>query len=508
MTTTIRHADLVDTVAAALQYISYYHPSDYIAHLARAYEGEASPAAKDAIAQILTNSRMCAEGHRPLCQDTGIVNVFLKIGMDVRFEGFPGSIEDAVNDGVRRGYLDPDNTLRASVLADPIFERKNTKDNTPAVVHMSVVPGHTVDVTVAAKGGGSENKSKFIMMNPSDSIVDWVLKTVPTMGAGWCPPGMLGIGVGGTAEKAMLLAKEVLMEPIDMFDLMARGPSNKLEEMRIELYQKVNALGIGAQGLGGLTTVLDVKIATWPTHAASLPVAMIPNCAATRHAHVVLDGSGPAFMEPPSLDLWPKVNWVPDTQKSQRVNLDTLTPAEVASWKPGQTLLLNGKMLTGRDAAHKRIQDMLTKGEKLPVDFTNRVIYYVGPVDPVRDEVVGPAGPTTATRMDKFTGMMLEKTGLIAMVGKAERGPVAIEAIRQHKSAYLMAVGGAAYLVSKAIKASKVVGFADLGMEAIYEFDVKDMPVTVAVDASGTSVHQTGPKEWQAKIGKIPVTVA
>jgi fumarate hydratase class I len=508
MTTTIRHADLVDTVAAALQYISYYHPADYIAHLARAYESEASPAAKDAIAQILTNSRMCAEGHRPICQDTGIVNVFLKIGMDVRFEGFPGSIEDAVNEGVKRGYLDPDNTLRASVLADPIFERKNTKDNTPAVVHMSVVPGNTVDVTVAAKGGGSENKSKFIMMNPSDSIVDWVLKTVPTMGAGWCPPGMLGIGVGGTAEKAMLLAKEVLMEPIDMFELLARGPSNKLEEMRIELYEKVNALGIGAQGLGGLTTVLDVKIATWPTHAASLPVAMIPNCAATRHAHMVLDGSGPAYLEPPSLDLWPKVNWVPDTQKSQRVNLDTLTPAEVASWKPGQTLLLNGKMLTGRDAAHKRIQDMLAKGEKLPVDFTNRVIYYVGPVDPVRDEVVGPAGPTTATRMDKFTGMMLEKTGLIAMVGKAERGPVAIDAIRQHKSAYLMAVGGAAYLVSKAIKTSKVVGFADLGMEAIYEFDVKDMPVTVAVDASGTSVHQTGPKEWQAKIGKIPVTVA
>ncbi|MGI9154724.1 MAG: fumarate hydratase, partial [Rubrivivax sp.] len=382
------------------------------------------------------------------------------------------------------------------------------KDNTPAVVFMEVVPGNTVDVIVAAKGGGSENKSKMYMLNPSDNLVDWVLKTVPTMGAGWCPPGMLGIGVGGTAEKAMLLAKEVLMEPIDMFELLARGPQNKLEELRIELYEKVNALGIGAQGLGGLTTVLDVKIATWPTHAASKPVAMIPNCAATRHAHVVLDGSGPAFMEPPGLDLWPKVNWVPDTQKSQRVNLDTLTPAEVASWKPGQTLLLNGKMLTGRDAAHKRIQDMLAKGEKLPVDFTNRVIYYVGPVDPVRDEVVGPAGPTTATRMDKFTGMMLEKTGLIAMVGKAERGPVAIDAIRQHKSAYLMAVGGAAYLVSKAIKASKVVGFADLGMEAIYEFDVKDMPVTVAVDATGTSVHQTGPKEWQAKIGKIPVTVA
>ena len=508
MPSIIRHADLVDTVAAALQYISYYHPADYIAHLARAYEGEASPAAKDAMAQILTNSRMCAEGHRPICQDTGIVNVFLKIGMDVRFEGFPGSIEDAVNDGVRRSYLDPDNKLRASILADPLFERKNTKDNTPAVVHMSVVPGHTVDVTVAAKGGGSENKSKFIMMNPSDKLVDWVLKTVPTMGAGWCPPGMLGIGVGGTAEKAMLLAKEVLMEPIDMFELLARGPRNKLEELRIELYEKVNALGIGAQGLGGLTTVLDVKIATFPTHAASLPVAMIPNCAATRHAHVVLDGSGPAFMEPPSLDLWPKVNWVPDTQKSQRVNLDTLTPAEVASWKPGQTLLLNGKMLTGRDAAHKRIQDMLAQGEKLPVDFTNRVIYYVGPVDPVRDEVVGPAGPTTATRMDKFTDMMLEKTSLIAMIGKAERGPVAIEAIRQHKSAYLMAVGGAAYLVSKAIHSAKVVGFADLGMEAIYEFDVKDMPVTVAVDASGTSVHQTGPKEWQARIGKIPVTVA
>ncbi|NBU89574.1 MAG: fumarate hydratase [Betaproteobacteria bacterium] len=505
MTTTIRHNDLVDTVAAALQYISYYHPADYIAHLARAYNKEISPAAKDAIAQILTNSRMCAEGHRPICQDTGIVNVFLKIGMDVRFEGFKGSIEDAVNEGVRRGYLDPNNTLRASVLADPIFERKNTKDNTPAVVHMSVVPGHTLEVTVAAKGGGSENKSKFVMMNPSDNLVDWVLKTVPTMGAGWCPPGMLGIGVGGTAEKAMLLAKEVLMEPIDMFDLLARGPQNKLEELRIELYEKVNALGIGAQGLGGLTTVLDVKIATWPTHAASKPVAMIPNCAATRHAHVVMDGSGPAYMEPPSLDLWPKVNWAPDYNKSKRVNLDTLTREEVASWKPGDTLLLNGKMLTGRDAAHKRIQDMLAKGEKLPVDFTNRVIYYVGPVDPVRDEVVGPAGPTTATRMDKFTEMMLAQTGLISMVGKAERGPVAIEAIRKHKSAYLMAVGGAAYLVAKAIKGAKVVGFADLGMEAIYEFDVKDMPVTVAVDAQGVSVHQTGPAEWQAKIAGIPV---
>jgi fumarate hydratase class I len=503
MSTTIRHDDLVETVAAALQYISYYHPADYIAHLARAYEREQSPAAKDAIAQILTNSRLCAEGHRPLCQDTGIVNVFLKIGMDVRFEGFKGSIEDAINEGVRRGYNHPDNKLRASVLADPIFERKNTKDNTPAVVHMSVVPGNTVDVTVAAKGGGSENKSKFVMMNPSDNLVDWVLKTVPTMGAGWCPPGMLGIGVGGTAEKAMLLAKESLMDPIDMYELQARGPQNKLEELRLELYEKVNALGIGAQGLGGLTTVLDIKIATFPTHAASKPVAMIPNCAATRHAHVVMDGSGPAYMEPPSLDLWPKVNWTPDAQKSKRVDLNTLTAAEVASWKPGDTLLLNGKMLTGRDAAHKRIQDMLAKGEPLPVDFRNRVIYYVGPVDPVRDEVVGPAGPTTATRMDKFTDMMLEKTGLIAMIGKAERGPVAIESIQRHKSAYLMAVGGAAYLVAKAIKGAKVVGF-----EAIYEFDVKDMPVTVAVDSTGTSVHQTGPKEWQARIGKIPVAVA
>jgi len=506
--TAIRQNDLVETIAAALQYISYYHPADYISHLARAYEREASPAARDAIAQILTNSRMCAEGHRPICQDTGIVNVFLKIGMDVRFEGFTGSVEDAVNEGVRRAYLNADNKLRASILDDPIFERKNTRDNTPAVIHMTLVPGDKLDINVAAKGGGSENKSKFIMLNPSDSLVDWVMKTVPTMGAGWCPPGMLGIGVGGTAEKAMLLAKEVLMEPIDMFELLARGPRSKLEELRIELYEKVNALGIGAQGLGGLTTVLDVKIATYPTHAAGKPVAMIPNCAATRHAHVVMDGSGPAYLEPPSLDLWPQVNWAPDYNKSKRVDLNALTPAEVQTWKPGQTLLLNGKMLTGRDAAHKRIQDMLAKGEKLPVDFTNRVIYYVGPVDPVRDEVMGPAGPTTATRMDKFTEMMLAQTGLIAMIGKAERGPVAIAAIKKHGSAYLMAVGGAAYLVAKAIKAAPVVGFADLGMEAIYEFDVVDMPVTVAVDALGTSVHDTGPKEWQARIGKIPVTVA
>jgi len=508
MTTTIQHDDLVESVAAALQYISYYHPADYIAHLARAYEREESPAAKDAIAQILTNSKMSAEGRRPICQDTGIVNVFLKIGMDVRFANFPGSIADAVNEGVRRGYLNPDNKLRASVLADPHFERKNTKDNTPAVIHMELVPGNTVDVTVAAKGGGSENKTKFVMMNPSDSLVDWVLKTVPLMGAGWCPPGMLGIGIGGTAEKAMLLAKESLMEDIDMYELQQRGPQNKLEELRLELYEKVNALGIGAQGLGGLTTVLDIKIKTYPTHAASKPVAMIPNCAATRHAHFVLDGSGPAYLEPPSLDLWPDVHWAPDYNKSKKVDLNTLTREQVASWKPGDTLLLSGRMLTGRDAAHKRIADMLAKGEKLPVDFTNRVIYYVGPVDPVRDEVVGPAGPTTATRMDKFTEMMLAQTGLIAMIGKAERGPVAIEAIQKHKSAYLMAVGGAAYLVSKAIKGAKIVGFEDLGMEAIYEFDVVDMPVTVAVDAGGTSAHITGPREWQAKIGKIPVAVA
>lgn len=504
--TVIKQDDLIESVAAALQYISYYHPADYIAHLGRAYEAEQSPAAKDAIAQILTNSRMCAEGHRPICQDTGIVNVFMKIGMGVRLEGFTSSITDAVNEGVRQGYANADNVLRASIVADPLFDRKNTKDNTPAVIHMELVPGNTIDIQVAAKGGGSENKSKFVMLNPSDSLIDWVMKTVPTMGAGWCPPGMLGIGIGGTAEKAMLMAKESLMQDIDMYELKLRGPQNKTEELRIELCDKINALGIGAQGLGGLTTVLDVKINMYPTHAASKPVAMIPNCAATRHAHFVMDGSGPVYMDPPSLSTWPKVQWTADTEKSKRVDLNTLTKEEVASWTPGQTLLLNGKMLTGRDAAHKRIQDMLAKGESLPVDFTNRVIYYVGPVDPVRDEAVGPAGPTTATRMDKFTDMMLEKTGLISMIGKAERGPAAIESIKNHKSAYLMAVGGAAYLVSKAIKTATVVGFADLGMEAIYEFDVVDMPVTVAVDSNGTSVHNTGPREWQAKIGIIPVT--
>jgi fumarate hydratase class I len=501
--TTIRQADLIESVASALQYISYYHPVDYIKNLARAYELEESPAAKDAIAQILINSRMCAEGHRPICQDTGIVTVFVKIGMDVRWEGFTGTVDDAINEGVRRAYNDPDNKLRASILLDPAGSRKNTKDNTPAVIHHQLVAGDTVEITVAAKGGGSENKSKMVMLNPSDSIVDWVLKTVPTMGAGWCPPGMLGIGIGGTAEKAALLAKESLMDPIDMQELIARGPQNRIEELRVELYEKVNALGIGAQGLGGLTTVLDIKILDYPTHAASLPVAMIPNCAATRHAHFVLDGSGPAYIDPPSLDDWPSLTY--DSSKGKRVDLNTVTPADVASWKPGDVLLLNGKMLTGRDAAHKRIVDMLNKGEKLPVDLAGRFIYYVGPVDPVRDEAVGPAGPTTATRMDKFTEQVLAQTGLLGMIGKAERGPTAIEAIKKHKSVYLMAVGGAAYLVSKAIKTARTVAFDDLGMEAIYEFDVVDMPVTVAVDSLGTSVHQTGPREWQAKIGKIPV---
>ena len=506
--TTIKQSDLIESISAALQYISYYHPADYIAHLARAYEREQSPAAKDAMAQILTNSKMSATGHRPICQDTGIVNVFLKVGMDVRWEGFTGSLDDAINEGVRQGYNHPDNMLRASVVNDPQFARKNTKDNTPAVIFSEIVPGNTLEVTVAAKGGGSENKSKMVMLNPGDSVVDWVLKTVPTMGAGWCPPGMLGIGIGGTAEKAVLMAKESLMDDLDMYELQAKAQAalnggaelTKTEALRLELFEKVNALGIGAQGLGGLTTVLDVKIKMYPTHAASKPVAMIPNCAATRHAHFVMDGSGAVYITPPSLDTWPQVDWTPNTETSKRVDLNTLTPAEVASWKPGQTLLLNGKMLTGRDAAHKRIQDMLAKGEALPVDFTNRVIYYVGPVDPVREEAVGPAGPTTATRMDGFTEMMLAQTGLIAMVGKAERGPVAIEAIKKHQSAYLMAVGGAAYLVSKAIKTAKVVGFADLGMEAIYEFDVVDMPVTVAVDSGGTSAHITGPAEWQKRI--------
>ena len=502
--TIIKQEDLIQSVADAFQYISYYHPLDFIKALGEAYDREESPAAKDAIAQILTNSRLSAEGHRPMCQDTGIGLVFLKVGMNVRWDGATMSLQEMVNEGVRRAYMDKDNPLRAAVLADPAGGRKNTRDNTPAIVYYEIVPGDQVEVICAAKGGGSEAKTKFAMLNPSDDIVEWVLKSVPMMGAGWCPPGILGIGIGGTPEKAMLMAKESLMDPININELKARGAKNRVEELRLELYEKINALGIGAQGLGGLTTVLDVKILDYPTHAANLPVAMIPNCAATRHIHFHLDGSGPAKLAVPKLEDWPAVTWTPDLKSATRVDLNTLTKEQVASWKPGQKLLLNGKMLTGRDAAHKRIADMLAKGEKLPVDFTNRVIYYVGPVDPVGDEVVGPAGPTTATRMDKFTRMMLEKTGLIAMVGKSERGPVAIEAIKDNQSAYLMAVGGAAYLVAKAIKASKVVGFADLGMEAIYEFDLQDMPVTVAVDAQGSAVHSTGPIEWCKKIGKLP----
>ena len=497
--TIIREADLIESVADALQFISYFHPMDYIRALGAAYEAEQSPAARDAIAQILTNSRMCAEGHRPICQDTGIVTVFVKWGQDCRMES-DRSLQDVIDEGVRRAYLHPENRLRASIVADPGFTRRNTRDNTPSVLHVEMVPGARVSVDVAAKGGGSENKSKFKMMNPSDSIVDWVVETVPQMGAGWCPPGMLGIGIGGTAEKAMLLAKQSLMGPIDMAQLKARGAANDVEALRIELFDKVNALGIGAQGLGGLSTILDVKILDWPTHAASKPVAMIPNCAATRHAHFVLDGSGPVRLEAPRLDEWPRVDWQPDSS-AKRVDLDTLTPEGVRAWKQGDRLLLSGRMLTGRDAAHKRIADMLAKGEPLPVEFKGRVIYYVGPVDPVGDEVVGPAGPTTATRMDKFTRMMLDQ-GLIAMVGKAERGTEAVAAIRDHQSAYLMAVGGAAYLVSRAIKGAKVVAFDDLGMEAIYEFEVRDFPVTVAVDAEGNNVHQLAPLVWREKIAR------
>ena len=503
--TVIKQDDLIQSVQDALQHISYYHPVDYIKALGEAYKLEQGPAAKDAIAQILTNSRMCAEGHRPICQDTGIVVVFVKVGMNVQWDATMG-VTEMVNEGVRRAYLQPDNVLRASIVADPAFTRKNTRDNTPAVVHYEIVPGDTVEVKLAAKGGGSENKSKFAMLNPSDSLVDWVIKTVPTMGSGWCPPGILGIGIGGSAEKAMLMAKESLMDHIDMAQLKARGPKNKIEELRIELFDKINALGIGAQGLGGLSTVLDVKIYDYPTHAASKPVALIPNCAATRHAHFTLDGSGAVQLPVPNLKDWPDVTWAPD-RNAKSVTLDTLTPAEIQKWQAGDRLLLNGKLLTGRDAAHKKIADLFASGEGLPagVDFTNRVIYYVGPVDPVRDEVVGPAGPTTASRMDKFTEMMLAKTGLIGMVGKSERGPVGLDAIRKHKAVYLMAVGGAAYLVAKAIRKSHVVAFKELGMEAIYEFEVENMPVTVAVDSEGSNVHESGPREWQEKIRALPV---
>ncbi|MBE0402970.1 fumarate hydratase [Halomonas citrativorans] len=498
--TVIRQDDVIQSVADALQYISYYHPKDFIDAMDAAYKREQNPAAKDAIAQILINSRMCATGHRPICQDTGIVTVFVHVGMNVTWDA-DMSLDDMVNEGVRRAYQLPDNVLRASVLADPDGKRQNTKDNTPAIIHHKLVPGDKVDIHVAAKGGGSEAKSKFAMLNPSDSVVDWVMEQLPKMGAGWCPPGMLGIGIGGTAEKAMQIAKEALLDPIDIQDLQARGPSNRAEELRLELFDKVNKSGIGAQGLGGLTTVLDIKVKDYPTHAANKPVAIIPNCAATRHAHFTLDGSGPAVLDPPKLEDWPEITReMGDNVK--RVNLDTVTPEEVKTWQPGDTLLLNGKLLTGRDAAHKRMVDMLAKGEPLPVDMKGRFIYYVGPVDPVRDEVVGPAGPTTATRMDKFTRTMLEETGLLGMVGKAERGQVAIDAIRDNQAVYLMAVGGSAYLVAQAIKKSRVVGFEDLGMEAIYEFEVEDMPVTVAVDSQGTSVHQTGPAKWKEIIAQ------
>ncbi len=508
MTITIKEEDVIQSVQDALQFISYYHPVDFIKAVHSAYEREASTAAKDAMAQILINSRMCAEGHRPICQDTGIVNVFVSVGMNVRFETTQ-SLEDLINEGVRRAYQLPDNVLRASVLADPAGARRNTQDNTPAVIHMELVPGDEVHVQIAAKGGGSEAKSKLAMLNPADSIVDWVVKTVPTMGAGWCPPGMLGIGIGGTAEKAMLLAKRSLMDDIDIQDLIERGPSNRVEVLRLEIFEKVNGLGIGAQGLGGLTTVLDVKILDYPTHAANLPVAMIPNCAATRHVHFKLDGTGPAELTPPSLDDWPEITWEAGAG-ARRVNLDTVTADDVRTWQPGETLLISGTMLTGRDAAHKKIRDLFERGETLPagVDLKGKFIYYVGPVDPVGDEVVGPAGPTTSTRMDGFTSMMLEKTGLLGMIGKAERGPLAIEAIKAHGAVYLMAVGGAAYLVSKAIKKASVLAFPELGMEAIHEFVVEDMPVTVAVDARGESVHQTGPRFWQGEIGLIPLSDA
>ena len=501
--TTIKQDDLIQSVADALQYISYYHPADYIQALTAAWEKEESPAARDAMTQILVNSRMCAEGHRPICQDTGMVTAILKVGMDVKWDA-DMSLEEMVNEGVRQGYNHPDNILRASVVSDPAGKRLNTRDNTPAVIHTRIVPGDKVEIGLAAKGGGSENKSKFTVLNPSGDLVDWVLKTVPTMGAGWCPPGMLGIGIGGSAEKAMLLAKESLMEHIDIHELMARGPQNRVEELRLELFEKVNALGIGAQGLGGLTTVLDVKILDYPTHAASLPVAMIPNCAATRHVEFTLDGSGPADLQPPSPELWPEIS-LAGSAKARRVNIDAVTREEIASWKPGESLLVRGKRLTGRDAGHKRTQEMLAKGGPLPegCDFNNRFIYYGGQVAPVGAEVVGPAGPTTSTRMDPFTDMMLGETGLIGMVGKAERGPAAIDSIKRHGAVYLMAVGGAAFLVSKAIRSSRMVAFEDLGMEAIREFEVEDMPVTVAVDSSGTSVHQTGPAEWKVKIGKL-----
>jgi fumarate hydratase class I len=487
-TIVIKQADFIESIADSLQYISYYHPKDFVDAMNKAYEREESTAAKDAIAQILINSRMSAEGKRPLCQDTGIVTSFVKIGMSVQWDKTDMTVQEMVDEGVRRAYSNPDNPLRASIVSDPAGARKNTKDNTPSVVHIDMVAGNQVEVMIAAKGGGSENKSKMAMLNP-------------TMGAGWCPPGMLGIGIGGTAEKAAVMAKESLMDPVDIHELMERGAVTTEEKLRLDIFERANNLGIGAQGLGGLTTVLDVKIKSSPTHAASKPVVMIPNCAATRHVHFHLDGTGPVDLVPPSLSDWPEITREAG-QNTHRVNLDTVTQAEIETWNSGDTLLLNGKMLTGRDAAHKRIQLLLDSGEGLPegVDFTGKFIYYVGPVDPVGDEVVGPAGPTTATRMDKFTDMMLDQTGLMGMIGKSERGPETVASIKKHKAVYLMAVGGAAYLVSKAIKKSRVVAFEDLGMEAIYEFDVQDMPVTVAVDTNGVNAHETGPAIWKINI--------
>lgn len=496
--TIIRQKDVIQSVADALQYISYYHPADFIKAVKQAYDREESKSAKDAMAQILVNSRMCAMGHRPICQDTGIVTLFVKVGMQVQWDA-EMNLTDMINQGVREAYTHPDNILRASILADPDGARTNTGDNTPAVIHYEVVPGDRLQIDVAAKGGGSEAKSKFAMLNPSDSVVDWVLNVVPTMGAGWCPPGILGIGIGGTAEKAMLMAKEALLEHIDIQELQAKGADNRNEELRLELFDKVNALGIGAQGLGGLTTVLDIKIKDYPSHAANKAVAIIPNCAATRHLHFELDGSGPAQLEAPNLEDWPDITWEAD-ESVRRVNLDTVSQQDIEQWKPGDTLLLSGKMLTGRDAAHKKMTDILASGEKLPVDLAGRFIYYVGPVDPIGEEAVGPAGPTTATRMDKFTRTMLEETGLMGMIGKAERGQVGIDAIKDNNAVYLIAVGGAAYLVSKAITHAEVIAFPELGMEAIYEFEVNDMPVTVAVDTAGESVHRIGPEIWQAKI--------
>jgi len=513
--TIIKQQDFIDSVEAALQYISYYHPKDFIQALFKAYNKEQNPAAKDAIGQILINSRMCAEGKRPVCQDTGIVTSFVKIGMEVQWDA-DMTLQQMVDEGVRRAYQNPDNPLRASIVKNPVGPRVNTKDNTPSVVHVEMVAGDKIQVTVAAKGGGSENKSKFVMLNPNDSIIDWVLKTVPTMGAGWCPPGMLGLGIGGTAEKAMVMAKESLMDPVNIQDLVEKGAETSVEKLRLEIYEKVNQLGIGAQGLGGLTTVVDIKIKDCPTHAASLPVAMIPNCAATRHAHFSLDGSGPSFMDAPNLSDWPQIALSKsDSQNSdaadqivvKRINLENINQQILDDLQPGDSILLSGKILTGRDAAHKRIKDILDSGEKLPqgVDFEGRFIYYVGPVDPVRDEVVGPAGPTTSTRMDQYSEMMLaDKSegglGLLGMIGKSERGEVALKSIAKHKRIYFMAVGGAAYLVSKAIKESRVVAFEELGMEAIYEFTVKDMPVTVAVDTQGQSIHKLGPATWKVKI--------